>query len=89
MQKQVLPRFGDAPLRAITNGGVRKWVSDPLTSGLSAATTRKAVFALRQCLAAAIADNRLQFNPGDCDSAPNGTTEASALSIPARSRTTR
>ena len=63
MQKQVLPRFGDAPLRTITNSGVRQWVSDLLTSGLSAATTRKAVFALRQCLAAAIADNRLQFNP--------------------------
>jgi integrase len=63
MQKQVLPRFGDAPLRAITNSGIRQWVSDLLTSGLSAATTRKAVFALRQCLAAAIADNRLQFNP--------------------------
>jgi hypothetical protein len=26
MQKQVLPRFGDAPLRAIINGGVRQWV---------------------------------------------------------------
>jgi hypothetical protein len=63
MQKQVLPRFGNAPLRAITNGGVRQWVSDLLASGLSAATTRKAVFALRQCLDAAIADNRLQFNP--------------------------
>jgi hypothetical protein len=63
MQKQVLPRFGDAPLRAITNSGIRQWVSDLLTTGLSAATTRKAVFALRQCLAAAIADNRLQFNP--------------------------
>jgi site-specific recombinase XerC len=63
MQKQVLPRFGNAPLRAITNGGIRQWVSDLLASGLSAATTRKAVFALRQCLDAAIADNRLQFNP--------------------------
>jgi integrase len=62
MQKQVLPRFGNAPLRAITNGGIRQWVSDLLSSGLSAATTRKAVFALRQCLDAAIADNRLQFN---------------------------
>jgi integrase len=54
---------GDAPLRVITNSGVRQWVTDLLTSGLSAATTRQAVFALRQCLAAAIADNRLQFNP--------------------------
>ena len=33
------------------------------STGLSAATARKAVFALRQCLAAAIADERLQFNP--------------------------
>jgi integrase len=63
MHKQVLPRFGNAPLRAITNSGIRQWVSDLLASGLSAATTRKAVFALRQCLDAAIADNRLQFNP--------------------------
>jgi integrase len=63
MQKQVLPRFGNAPLRAITNSGIRQWVTDLLVSGLSAATTRKAVFALRQCLDAAIADNRLQFNP--------------------------
>ena len=63
MRKQVLPRFGNAPIRAITNGGIRQWVSDLLASGLSAATTRKAVFALRQCLDAAIADNRLQSNP--------------------------
>ena len=63
MQKQVLPRFGDAPLRAITNSGVRRWVTDLLTSGLSAATTRKAVFPLRQCIGDAIADNRVPFNP--------------------------
>jgi len=63
MQKQVLPRFGNAPLRAITNSSIRQWVTDLLASGLSAATTRKAVFALRQCLDAAIADNRLHFNP--------------------------
>lgn len=34
----------------------------PRASDLSSATTRKAVFALRQCLAAAIADNRLTAN---------------------------
>jgi integrase len=34
-----------------------------LSSGLSAAATRKAVFALWQCLAAAIADERIQINP--------------------------
>jgi integrase len=63
MKKQVLPYFGSAPLNRITNAIVRKWVSTLLSTGLSAATTRKAVFALRQCLAAAIADERIQFNP--------------------------
>ena len=63
MQKQVLPYFGSVPLNKITNAVVREWVSTLLSSGLSAATTRKAVFALRQCLAAAIADERIQINP--------------------------
>ena len=63
MQKQVLPHFGSVPLNRITNAMVREWVSILLSSGLSAATTRKAVFGLRQCLAAAIADERIQFNP--------------------------
>jgi hypothetical protein len=63
MQKQVLPHFGSVLLNRITNAMVRDWVSTLLSSGLSAATTRKAVFALRQCLAAAIADERIQINP--------------------------
>jgi integrase len=63
MKKQVLPYFGSAPLNRITNAVVREWVSTLLSTGLSPATTRKAVFALRQCLAAAIADERIQFNP--------------------------
>jgi integrase len=62
MQKQVLPHFGSVPLNRITNAMVREWVSTLLSSGLSAATTRKAVFGLRQCLAAAIADERIQIN---------------------------
>jgi len=33
-----------------------------LDSGLSPATARKAVFALRRCLAAAIADRRISLN---------------------------
>lgn len=49
-------------LRKITNSEVRRWVADLLASGLSAATTRKAVFALRQTLEAAIADGRLLHN---------------------------
>jgi integrase len=63
MQKQVLPHFGPVPLNRINNAMVREWVSTLLSSGLSAATIRKAVFALRQCLAAAIADERIQINP--------------------------
>jgi site-specific recombinase XerD len=63
MQKQVLLYFGSVPLNKITNAIVREWVSTLLSSGLSAATIRKARFALRQCLAAAIADERIQMNP--------------------------
>ena len=65
MERQVLPRFGSTPLRRITNGEVRMWVRHLLDEGLSAATVRKAVFALRQCLAAAVADGRLTTNPAD------------------------
>ena len=39
VQKQVLPRFGNAALRVITNSCIRQWISDLLASGLSAATT--------------------------------------------------
>ena len=65
MERQVLPRFGSTQLRRITNGEVRMWVRDLLGQALSAATVRKAVFGLRQCLAAAVADGRLTINPAD------------------------
>lgn len=65
MNRQVLPRFGPAPLNKITNAQVRQWVSELLDGGLSAATVRKAVFALRQCLEAAVADGRLSSNPAN------------------------
>ena len=63
MDRQVLPKFGGTQLIKITNADVRSWVAEMLEAGLSAATVRKAVFALRQCLAAAIADRRLAINP--------------------------
>ena len=63
LRAQVLPAFGQTPLAKITNSAVRKWVASMLANGLSAASVRKGVFALRQCLAAAIADNRLVLNP--------------------------
>jgi integrase len=61
---QVLPKFGSTPLVKITNADVRSWVAEMLAEGLSSASVRKAVFALRQCLDAAVADNRLVTNPG-------------------------
>jgi integrase len=63
MRHQVLPHFGQVSLNKITNGAIRRWVTELLDSGLSAATVRKAVFALRQCLEAAVADDRLSHNP--------------------------
>jgi integrase len=63
LKMQVLPRFGSTPLVRITNAAVRSWVAEMLSTGLAPATVRKAVFALRQCLDAAIADNRMATNP--------------------------
>lgn len=65
MRVQVLPKFGTTPLIKISNAAVRLWVAEMLAEGLSAATARKAVFALRQCLDAAVADNRLLVNPAE------------------------
>jgi integrase len=66
MASQVLPKFGTTPSVKISNGAVRVWVAEMLDQGLSPATVRKAVFALRQCLAAAMADNRLVLlNPAE------------------------
>jgi integrase len=62
MARQVLPRFGATPLIKITNGAVRSWTAEMLATGLYPATARKAVFALRRCLAAAVADRRIPFN---------------------------
>lgn len=63
LSSQVLPKFGSTPLARITNAAVRGWVAEMLADGLSPATVRKAVFALRQCLSAAAADGRLVMNP--------------------------
>lgn len=63
MRNQVLPRFGRFPLDRIGNADIRAWVSELLATGLSAASVRKAVFALRKCLGAAVADGRLATNP--------------------------
>ncbi len=63
MRMQVIPKFGDLPLIRITNANVRAWVAEMLDADLSPASSRKAVFALRHCLEAAVADGRLFTNP--------------------------
>ena len=63
LAKQVLPRFGSVPINKITNSEVRSWLTARLANGCSAATARKAVFASRQCLAAAVEDERISMNP--------------------------
>jgi integrase len=55
------PDAAALPLNRIGNGDLRVWVSELLTAGLSAATVRKADFALRQCLGAR--GGRLAMNP--------------------------
>lgn len=65
MRMQVLPKFGDLPLIKISNAEVRAWVAEMLAQDLSAASARKAVFALRQCLDAAMADGRIFANPAE------------------------
>ena len=86
MDRQVLPRFGTTPLIKITNAAVRAWVAEMLDAGLSAATARKAVFALRRCLAAAMADRRLMSNPAvDVPSAVRAGQD-SALPVTDRGR---
>ncbi|MGJ9414222.1 tyrosine-type recombinase/integrase [Aeromicrobium sp. CF4.19] len=70
IESHVLPRFGKRRLSTITNAEVRRWVAE-LQAGdeaaerkpLSAASTRKATFALRSALDAAVADRRLSVNP--------------------------
>ncbi|HEV2756831.1 MAG TPA: tyrosine-type recombinase/integrase [Actinomycetota bacterium] len=68
LREHVLPRFGRCRISAIQNSAVRSWVAEMETSGLSASTIRKAFFALRDMLQAAVADRRIAFNP--CDDVP-------------------
>lgn len=59
----VLPRFGHRSISSIGNHEIRAWVGQMQSDGLSAASVRKAVFALRACLQAAVSDRRLTTNP--------------------------
>ncbi len=59
----VVREFGDRRLSTIGNAEVRAWVGRMSANGMSAASVRKAVFALRSMLDAAVADRRLSVNP--------------------------
>lgn len=65
VRHHVLPHFGDVPLAGISNADVRAWVAELRASGMSTSSVRKAAFALRRILAAAVADRRLMANPAD------------------------
>lgn len=60
----VLAAFGDRKLSTISNSEVRAWVARMVCEqGMSPASARKALFALRAMLDAAVADRRLSANP--------------------------
>lgn len=74
LSEHVLPRWGDVPLSAVSNSDVRAWVAGLLASGMSASSTRKAVYVLRRILSAAVADRRLPYNPADDVPLPSDVT---------------
>lgn len=61
----VLPEWGGVALSGVTNADVRAWAARMHREGLSASSVRKAVFALRRILEAAVADRRLSHNAAD------------------------
>ena len=63
LRAQVLPAFGSRKLDAIGNVEIHAWVTRLTSEGLSAASARKAYFALNELLQAAVADRRLSANP--------------------------
>ena len=68
LRAHVLPTFGHYPLIRITNSAVRRWVSELVEQGLSAATVRKSYSALAQMMRAAMSDRRIPFDP--CQDVP-------------------
>lgn len=65
VQHHLVPRFGHRKLASLGNQEIRAWVADLQESGQSAASTRKALFALRSALEAAVSDRRLTTNPAN------------------------
>lgn len=74
LHEHVLPRWGDVALSAVRNADVRGWLADLLAAGMSASSARKAVHVLRRILAAAVADQRLPYDPADDVPLPSDVT---------------
>jgi Phage integrase, N-terminal SAM-like domain len=63
LRRLVLPRFGDAPLAAISQRDVRAWVADLSARGLAPATVQKAYQVLGKVLGAAVDAGMLAQSP--------------------------
>jgi hypothetical protein len=63
LRRLVLPRFGDAPLAAISQRDVRAWVAELTAQGLAPATVQKAYQVLGKVLAAAVDAGMLAQSP--------------------------
>ncbi|MGE0218421.1 tyrosine-type recombinase/integrase [Mycolicibacterium sp.] len=57
--------FGDYPINAIRRDDISDWVGRMLTAGKKPSTIRNAYFLVKQVLAQAVADGRLDSNPAD------------------------
>jgi integrase len=63
LRRLVLPRFGDAPLAAISQRDVRAWVAELTARGLAPATVQKAYQVLGKVLGAAVDAGMLAQSP--------------------------
>src|ERR671911_1402782 len=63
LRRLALPRFGDAPLAAISQRDVRAWVADLSARGLAPATVQKAYQLLGKVLGAAVDAGMLAQSP--------------------------
>jgi integrase len=57
--------FGDYPINAIRRDDISDWIARMLAAGKKPSTIRNAYFLVKQVLAQAVADGRLDSNPAD------------------------
>jgi integrase len=77
--------FGDYPINAITRKDISEWVARMKAAGKRPSTIRNAYFLVRQVLAQAVADGRLDTNPADYVKLPtdHNTRHVRAVDDPA------